>query len=343
MANPVGDNVSLDLRNLDGIDLEGESVKEDGGTKRPASKKRMSWNLLFLLSCVAAAFTDPIFFYLLSLDRTNMCFTISITGSIIYVLLRLCLDSLYIIDLLISFCGIRNKRKNIAKRFGACCTTSDENTALSKKRKPFHERIQQELPVISRILIAIPVAEIYVVAFATLPLTTGAGLDVFFISGSIQYILRILMLRRRPKIWATTRRWLKPILDFVPFFLASHLVGAIWYLLALRRYLECLNGYYKAKIDFTGVDNCSGIRLLFDPSLNINGSLIEVVEEKCPTKKPDQNVFDFGIYLFAFQSNVVSSTNNSPKRILQSFWWALRNLRFVHLSLSGKILKCTVK
>jgi hypothetical protein len=151
------------------IDLEGESVKESGGTKGPAaeenlktqiSKKREYWNILFLLSCIFAAFNDPLLCYMVSLDRTKICLTYSSPASNIYALLRLCLDSLYIIDLLISCCGIRNKRKNIAKRFRACCTTSDENTALSKNRKPFHERIQQQLPVISRILIALPVVEV---------------------------------------------------------------------------------------------------------------------------------------------------------------------------------------
>lgn len=50
----------------------------------------------------------------------------------------------------------------------------------------------------------------------------------------------------------------------------------------------------------------------------------------CPTKNEDKKVFDFGIYLYAFQSKTTSSFN-LPRRLSQSFWWALRNLRFAYI------------
>lgn len=61
--------------------------------------------------------------------------------------------------------------------------------------------------------------------------------------------------------------------------------------------------------------------------LNVNNSLLH---EFCPTKDADPKVFDFGIYLYALQSGVIGSFN-LPRRICQSFWWALRNLRLVHI------------
>ncbi|KAL6130951.1 hypothetical protein ACLB2K_069329 [Fragaria x ananassa] len=49
------------------------------------------------------------------------------------------------------------------------------------------------------------------------------------------------------------------------------------------------------------------------------------VQELCPTKDADPKIFDFGIYLYAVQSNVTCSSLLSQK-ISLSFWWALRNL-----------------
>ena len=56
----------------------------------------------------------------------------------------------------------------------------------------------------------------------------------------------------------------------------------------------------------------------------------EHVQKWCPTKNEDKIVFDFGIYWYALQSKTTGSFN-LPRRISQSFWWALRNLRFVHI------------
>lgn len=41
----------------------------------------------------------------------------------------------------------------------------------------------------------------------------------------------------------------------------------------------------------------------------------------------DKKSFNFGIYVYALQSNFTRSTY-FPRKFLQSFWWGLRNLRF---------------
>lgn len=57
------------------------------------------------------------------------------------------------------------------------------------------------------------------------------------------------------------------------------------------------------------------------------------LNKSCPIEKLDNPPFDFGIYLPALQSHVVSSSNFSLK-LLYCFWWGLRNLRFVSLRIS---------
>ncbi len=54
------------------------------------------------------------------------------------------------------------------------------------------------------------------------------------------------------------------------------------------------------------------------------------IDDACSTQTPNTTLVDFGIFLEALQSGTVSSTNILPK-ILHTFWWGLRNLRFANI------------
>lgn len=67
------------------------------------------------------------------------------------------------------------------------------------------------------------------------------------------------------------------------------------------------------------------------------GSNISRWDDLCPVTQADPKTFDFGIYFYALQSDVASSTRPLLQRAFQSFWWALRNLRFAHSSLDKSL------
>lgn len=107
------------------------------------------------------------------------------------------------------------------------------------------------------------------------------------------------------------------------------LFGALWYRLAVQRQVDC----WKTHCDILLTDPCESKRSrdFYCENLSSENHNLSKWDELCPVKEAKPEVFDFGIYLYAFQSNVTGSTN-IVRRMSQSFWWALRNLRFAQLS-----------
>ncbi|KAM5555153.1 putative cyclic nucleotide-gated ion channel 10 [Rosa sericea] len=112
------------------------------------------------------------------------------------------------------------------------------------------------------------------------------------------------------KTWYLLRRFLVALP--IP-----ELFGALWYRLAIQRQIDC----WKPHCEVLRGVNCTEIK---DFACGTVWNVTHL-QELCPTDSENKKVFDFGIYLYALQSNSTSSSN-LPRRISQSFWWALRNL-----------------
>ncbi|PRQ57814.1 putative cAMP-dependent protein kinase regulatory subunit [Rosa chinensis] len=250
----------------------------------------------------------------MAIDNENKCYTLNKNLAMNYVYARTATDVFYLLDFFISKCG-------------CCCC---------RGRRSCKSCATNTLSILSRIFVSLPIAQIYAAG------GMNADLDPFtskylFIT-SLQYTLRIYYihdwLKRRPIIDINrVERWVRPILGFVPFILASHLFGAFWYLLATRRQLHCWelmrhNITYSdpdTGIQYTGmvyVRSCAS-----NPNETYpNGTNISLWDDLCPVKEADPKAFDFGIYFYALQSDVVSPSHPLLQRVFQSFWWALRNL-----------------
>ena len=57
------------------------------------------------------------------------------------------------------------------------------------------------------------------------------------------------------------------------------------------------------------------------------------LNEFCPTNPPNPAVFNFGIFANAIDSRIICKTD-FLRKFSRSFWWGLRNLRFVHIILN---------
>ncbi|KAL6128788.1 hypothetical protein ACLB2K_072142 [Fragaria x ananassa] len=152
------------------------------------------------------------------------------------------------------------------------------------------------------------------------------------ITTPIQYSLRIyhmyVSLRlRRPILKSGMGKWLKAVMDYLPFVLASHLFGALWYRLAVQRQVDCWKLHCnELLLDTHKCKSISSRQFFCDKMSDLKTSNLSKWDELChPVKEANPEVFDFGIYLYALQSNVTSSTH-AVQRMSQSFWWALRNL-----------------
>ncbi|PRQ54899.1 putative potassium channel, voltage-dependent, EAG/ELK/ERG [Rosa chinensis] len=110
------------------------------------------------------------------------------------------------------------------------------------------------------------------------------------------------------------------------------LFGSFWYLLATRRQLNC---WKLTRNNITYYDPSNGTTLPvrypryckpIPEETYAKGTKIWLWDDLCPVKEANPKAFDFGIYFYALQSNVVSPSHPLLQRVFQSFWWALRNM-----------------
>ncbi|XP_059637734.1 probable cyclic nucleotide-gated ion channel 5 isoform X2 [Cornus florida] len=145
----------------------------------------------------------------------------------------------------------------------------------------------------------------------------------------LQYIPRFVRilpltseLKRTAGVFAETA-WAGAVYYLLLYMLASHIVGAFWYLLSAERNDTCwqkacnnntaceTNFLYCGKQDMTG----------FDAWHNISDS---VLNSACSVEG-DNPPFDFGIFKQALSSGIVSSSKFLSK-YCYCLWWGLQNL-----------------
>ncbi|KAK2423351.1 cyclic nucleotide-gated ion channel [Trifolium repens] len=108
--------------------------------------------------------------------------------------------------------------------------------------------------------------------------------------------------------------------------LASHVVGALWYLFSMESKLRCWPRRLKNTAFFDDSYLSCG-RVNSTPFLILNNSTT------CPYKDPngiiDPSIFNFGIFIDALTSRVVELNTSFHRKFFYCFWWGLCNLSSV--------------
>ncbi|KAK0596430.1 hypothetical protein LWI29_015614 [Acer saccharum] len=110
----------------------------------------------------------------------------------------------------------------------------------------------------------------------------------------------------------TETAWAGAAFNLFLYMLASHVLGAFWYLFSIERETVC---WRQACV---GRPEC----FLY---CERGGSDNTFLSDSCPVQTPNTTLFDFGIFLDALQSGVVESTY-FPTKFFYCFWWGLQNL-----------------
>ncbi|KAK4571308.1 hypothetical protein RGQ29_029921 [Quercus rubra] len=115
----------------------------------------------------------------------------------------------------------------------------------------------------------------------------------------------------------TETAWAGAAFNLFLYMLASHVLGAFWYLFSIERESTCWQQACR------GDKTCTLSSMFCDnSSASATDSLLN---NSCPVQTPNTTLFDFGIFLDALQSGVVESTD-FPQKLFYCFWWGLRNL-----------------
>ncbi|CAM6110970.1 unnamed protein product [Calypogeia fissa] len=285
----------------------------------PRSSFVQKWNKFFVVSCLVAVFVDPLFFYLPLVDGNNLCIKIQKKLAVVVTVLRTCTDTLYLVHM-----GLQFRTAFIApssRVFGRGELVIDPKLIAARYlKKDFWLDLFAVLPLPQ------------VVIWVFIPLLKGATADntknalrfiVFF-----QYLPRLfrifpltsMMVKTTGVVMETA--WAGAAYNLILYLLASHVVGACYYLLAVERQDTCWRDYcYDA-------DGCS--KSYFDcTSLNDQGRDTwlqnENISSTCSGVQPTPPLFNYGLYINAVYYNITTSTNFLDKYIY-CLWFGLLNL-----------------
>ncbi|GER27773.1 cyclic nucleotide gated channel 5 [Striga asiatica] len=298
----------------------------------PQDKVLTIWNKLFVMSCILGVSVDPLFFFLPVFNKSSNCLDIDRKLAIIATTLRTLVDVFYLIHMCLQF-----RTAYIApssRVFGRGELVIDTAEIAKRYLKCYF---------IIDFLAVLPLPQIVVWRF----LQRSKGSDVlttkqalFFII-LLQYIPRFARilpltseLKRTSGVFAETA-WAGAVSYLLLYMLASHIVGALWYLLSVERNDTCWqrackhSGSCVTDFLYCGNQRMNG----YNTWSNISES---VLSSACPVDDENNPPFDFGIFRQALASGIVSSRKFLSK-YCYCLWWGLQNLS-IALAIFGLIL-----
>ncbi|KAJ0089786.1 hypothetical protein Patl1_14591 [Pistacia atlantica] len=286
----------------------------------PQDKFLLSCNKLFVVSCILSVSVDPLFFFLPVIDDSSKCLGMDRKLAITATTLRTAIDVFYLIHMALQF-----RTAFIApssRVFGRGELVIDP-AQIAKRYMRWY--------FIVDFLAVLPLPQIVVWRF----LLRSNGSDVLATKQALfyivlfQYVPRLLRmlpltseLKRTAGVFAETAG-AGAAYYLLLYMLASHIVGALWYLLALERNDTC---WQKACHESTVCNKdflyCGNQNMIGYSEWNRNSTA--VLESKC-SAEGDNPPFDFGIFTNALSSGIVSS-NKFVSKYCYCLWWGLQNL-----------------
>ncbi|XP_015572556.2 probable cyclic nucleotide-gated ion channel 14 [Ricinus communis] len=287
----------------------------------PGTDVYLQWNRVFLFSCLVALFVDPLFFYLPSVANRGVtsCMDTDLNLGITVTCFRTFADIFYILHLVVKF---RTAYVAPSSRvFGR-----GELVVDPKKISWRYFKSDFFIDLIA----ALPLPQI--VIWFIIPAIRGSHSDhtnnALVLIVLLQYIPRLYLIFPlsseiiKATGVVTKTAWAGAAYNLLLYMLASHVLGASWYLLSIERQATCWK--YACRHEISPV-NCSlsyldcgtlskDERRLWENSTQVFNS--------CDPK--NSTIFDYGIFANAVTQKVVSS--DFLEKYFYCLWWGLQNL-----------------
>eukprot|EP00250_Pteridium_aquilinum_P019838 c24595_g1_i1 orf=228-2339(+) len=279
----------------------------------PRGKAWLRWNSVFLFSCLAALFIDPLFFYLPVVNSSKVCLSIDSRLAIVITVLRTITDIFHLVHIGVLF------------RTGFIITSSN---ALGR-RELVSDPVKIAKRYLSRHFILDFVAVLplpQIVIWLVIPAMQGTAAD------NTKNALRlIILIQLIPRIYPLTQElgkssskiltdtaWGGAAYNLLLYMLISHFFGACYYLLAVEREDTCWRQACKSPVCQVKYLDCSvrrpeGFRL---NTTDLNMSCLP---------SDSATAFDYGIYNSTLVDGILS-TSKFVDKYFYCLWFGLRNL-----------------
>ncbi|KAB5553457.1 hypothetical protein DKX38_010768 [Salix brachista] len=284
----------------------------------PASDVILKWNRIFLFSCLTALFVDPLFFYLPSVTNKekSSCMDTDLNLGITVTCFRTFADVFSVVHILIKF---RTAYVSPSSRvFGRGELVIDPKLIARRYlRSDFFIDLVAALPlpqVEMRLHIRVSPSGIHLCKeverlYLIFPLSS----EIIKATGVV-----------------TKTAWAGAAYNLLLYMLASHVLGASWYLLSIERHASCWES--ACKLELSPVP-CNP-RYLDCDTLEFpdrkSWEKTTVLFSRC--NPDDTSFFNYGMFANALQQKVLSS--EFLEKYLYCLWWGLQNLSSYGQSLS---------
>ncbi|CAK9165198.1 unnamed protein product [Ilex paraguariensis] len=281
------------------------------------------WNKIFLAACLVSLFVDPLFFYL-PVVREEVCIDIGFNLEVALTIIRSIADVFYMIQIY-----IRYRTAYVApssRVFGRGELVIDSSKIASRYlRKGFWIDFIAALPI-PQVLIWAIIPNLN----GSLMLNTRNVLRFFLI---FQYVPRLFLIFPLSMEIAnstgvvTETAWAGAAYNLILYILASHVLGACWYLLSIERQEACWR--YACSLEKS---SCQ-YRFFDCHSVKDNDRISWFQSSNVTTLcDPNGGSYPFGIYGDAVTLGVASS--KFLNMYFYCLWWGLRNLSSLGQNLS---------
>ncbi|KDP34243.1 hypothetical protein JCGZ_07814 [Jatropha curcas] len=287
----------------------------------PGSDIVLLWNRIFLVSCLLALFVDPLYFYLPTVgrDENSSCVNSDLKLRIVVTIFRTFADLFYLLHMVIKF-----RTAYVApdtRVFGRGELVMDpKKIAWRYIRSDFFIDLIATLPL--------PQMVVWFVIPATRGRQTDHKNNALALIVLLQYIPRLYLIFPlsseiiKATGVVTRTAWAGAVYNLMLYMLASHVLGAAWYLISVDRYKSCWKSNCRNE---TGPIGCV-LSYLDCDTLN-HSDRKAWANSTSVFKNCDPNnsiTFQFGIFENAVTKNVVSS--NFVEKYLYCLWWGLQQL-----------------
>ncbi|CAL5200808.1 unnamed protein product [Lathyrus oleraceus] len=293
----------------------------------PRGKWVEEWNRVFLLVCAMGLFVDPLFFYALSISDTCMCLFVDGWLLVTVTVIRCMTDALHLWNIWLQF--YIQKRSS----FGFIHNTHHHHHHQNSSHALRYFKANKGFFFDIFVLLPLP----QIVLWVTIPSLLKEGsitkvMSVLLIMFVFQYLPKIYhsvcFVRRNLSGYIFGTVWWGFALNMIAYFVASHAVGACWYLLGLQRASKCLE-------EQCGRTMGCGLRTLCckEPIYYGSSSMLKKLErtrliwaqnrEARSTCLASADNYDYGVYEWSVQ---LVTNNSRLEKILLPIFWGLMTL-----------------
>ncbi|KAJ7979525.1 Cyclic nucleotide-gated channel [Quillaja saponaria] len=287
----------------------------------PGSEIVLQWNRVFIVSCLVALFVDPLYFYLPEVrgNAGSSCVRTDLNLRIVVTFFRTMADIFYLLHIMIKF---RTAYVAPSTRvFGRGELVMDPKKISSRYiRSNFFIDLIATLPL--------PQIVIWFIIPATRTPQTDHTNNALALIVLLQYLPRLYLIFPlssqliKATGVVTKTAWAGAAYNLLLYMLASHVLGAAWYLLSVDRHTTCWKSFCKKE----SIPEKCFLNYLDCDSFHYNkrqrwANSTNVFKNCDPDNEID---FKYGIFENAVAKNVV--TSNFIRKYFYCLWWGLQNL-----------------